>query len=111
MKLFQWEPGRQQSGYKKFTLIYSVFLKLDCYLIHYPEESYIPPHVDSAPNGKMYRLNIELRRAEQGGIFQCTENIFSLFGRIFLFRPDIEMHSVSKIQKGSRLIFSIGKIV
>jgi hypothetical protein len=109
LELFKWGTGRHPTGYEAFTLIYSKLLKLDCYLIKYGEGSSIPPHVDKV-DGKMYRFNVEVWKADAGGIFKC-KTLWSLFNRIHLFRPDIEEHSVTPITKGVRYVFSIGKVL
>lgn len=89
--------------------MYSERLKADCYLIHYPQGASIPPHKDKVKDGNMYRLNIEIWKSKRGGKFRCN-NVFSLFNRIYLFRPDIEKHSVTEVEEGSRWVFSIGKV-
>lgn len=110
MKLFKWGFGRHDTGYKAFTLIYSKYFNLDCYLIHYAKGASIPPHKDPVKKGKMYRLNIEFWKANKGGQFKC-DTIFSLFNRIHFFRPDIQEHQVTPVEDGSRWVFSIGKIM
>ena len=112
MKIFGWNKGRQESGYRAFTLIYSSFLRLDCHILHYPSGSSIPPHKDQVESGTMWRLNIELWRAEKGGQFNIAEaSGWSLFDRIWFFAPSEVEHSVTKIEDGSRWVFSIGKIL
>ncbi|AUG88388.1 hypothetical protein PQC39_gp024 [Vibrio phage Vp_R1] len=106
----KFEDGRQSGGYKKLTLFYSKLLKADAYLLYYPEGSSIPPHIDNIESGKHYRLNIEIKRAEAGGIFYSEDTVFDI-GRVVLFRPDINLHRVSRINKGSRLVLSFGKVV
>ncbi len=82
---------------------------MDCYILHYCKGASIPKHVDKVKGGKMYRLNIEIWKADKGGQFHCN-CIFSLFNRIFLFRPDIEEHYVTPVEKGNRWVFSVGKV-
>lgn len=107
-KLFRWKAGRQDSGYKTMPLVYSHRFKCDVHLIFYPEGSEIPPHKDHAMfEQRHYRINVELHKAKKGGEFQCSKCIVRL-PRFALFRPDMEVHSVSKIEKGSRLMLSIG---
>jgi len=110
LSLFTWGRGRHDTGYKAFTLIYSKRFWLDCYLIRYPTGASIPLHKDPIKNGKMYRLNIEFWKPKEGGKFH-SNTLFSLFGRIHLFRPDIEEHYVTPVTKGERWVFSIGKIL
>jgi hypothetical protein len=107
-KLFHWQYGRQNSGYKIFPIIHSSRLKLDMHLIFYPKGSEIKPHKDPAMFGQRhYRMNLEVWKADQGGVFECAKCLIR-FGRLRLFRPDLELHSVTKIEEGSRWIFSIG---
>ena len=109
-KLFSWERGRQRSGYDKMLLcrIFAPF-KFDVYLIKFPQGSEIKPHIDNVKTGRHFRLNITLKHAAKGGEFICDNPIIN-YNRVKLFRPDIEQHQVSKIEKGSRYILSIGWI-
>lgn len=79
----------------------------DCYLIKYPPESYIPPHTDPVDGRHHFRLNIELKRAEDGGHFYGCEPLLRL-PRVVLFRPDIQTHAVAWVRKGTRLVLSFG---
>ena len=110
-KAFRWDKGRQGTGYDKMLLITSYCpIPFDSYIIRYPEGSEIPPHIDSVQSGKHYRLNIVIKDCKQGGEFICKNLIFET-KRIKFFRPDISEHSVSKVIKGNRYIFSIGWIL
>lgn len=110
MSLFKWGYGKHNTGYRAFTLIYSKRFLLDCYILHYCKGASIPPHKDPVRKGNMYRLNIEIWKAKKGGVFHCN-SLFSLFNRIYFFRPDLEKHYVTPVEEGSRWVFSIGKIV
>ena len=46
-------------------------IKFDTYLLKSPEGSEVKPHKDKVLSGKHYRLNLILKRAEQGGEFIC----------------------------------------
>lgn len=102
-----WEQGRQGTGYNKIRLFVSQTLKCDGYLLYYPKGSEIPTHTDPVTSGRHYRLNVMLKKAPLGGEFICENPIFR-GGRIFLFRPDVSPHAVTKIDKGYRLMLSIG---
>lgn len=107
----KWVDGRQGTGYKVWKFFsfgeHSKF-GADCVVIKYPEGTYIPTHKDKAPEGSTsYRLNIILKAPEEGGKF-FGKTIFSLGSRVHLFKPSESEHSVSKILKGSRLVFSVG---
>jgi hypothetical protein len=110
LKLFKWDVGRQDSGYRVFTLLYSKLLSMDCCIIHYRTGSFIPEHTDRVQSGQMYRLNVELWKASKGGKFVCDVT-WSLFDRIHFFRPDVQLHHVTQIEQGNRWVFSIGKII
>jgi hypothetical protein len=124
-----WEEGRQQTGYFKSSVhgneqISEIILRClvyigaspksgyDCYLIRYPEGSHIPPHVDDAPFGARHsRLNILVKSADFGGILKvCDEEIEIFDGDAYYFRPDLYEHSVTTIEKGERVILSVGTL-
>lgn len=108
--IFKWELGRGMSGYDKLLLCCSSRLKFDCWILRFKEGSYIDPHVDAVKSGKHYRLNIILRKAEEGGEFICFKVIWK-FWRVVLFRPDIAVHRVKPIIKGTRYVLSIGWVI
>ena len=106
--MFDWESGRQNSGYDKIKLLESKrFFKFDVYLLKFPVGSKIAPHIDTVDDGNHYRLNIILKKAKAGGEFICKNPIFET-NRIKLFRPDISEHQVTSIIKGTRYLLSIG---
>jgi len=108
---FRWKQGRQETGYEKMLLLWSkIPVPFDMYLLKYPEGSEIPPHVDEVKKGKHYRLNIILKSAKEGGVFIVKNCIFET-KRIKFFRPDVSEHSVTKITKGTRILFSLGFIL
>lgn len=109
-KMFSWEYGRQNTGYRKHTFFSSNFLKMDCHLLLYTNDTGIPPHKDEVVDGDHYRLNIILVKPKSGGIFYCNKNIWSIKDRIHLFRPDKYSHFVTPVV-GSRLVLSIGKVI
>ena len=84
-------------------------IAFDCYLLRFTEGAEVNPHVDSVDTGRHFRLNIVLRQARVGGIFQCSSPLYES-NRIKLFRPDIVEHSVSKVLDGTRYVLSIGWI-
>lgn len=108
---FNWEPGRQGTGYEKLKLWvklkYFGRYKWDAYILRYPEGSKIPSHTDPLPEHAHYRLNIYLLNAKAGGVPEHDKAIVS--NRFFtLFRPDLYEHSVSEITRGSRYVLSLG---
>jgi hypothetical protein len=108
---FKWRLGRQETGYYKMLLFCSkIPIQFDMYLLKYPEGSEIPPHTDNIKTGKHYRLNIILKNAKKGGVFVVKNCIFET-KRIKFFRPDISEHSVTKIEKGTRILFSLGFVL
>jgi hypothetical protein len=104
--LFKWVDGREGTGYQILTLVRTSILPFDCYIIRYPTGSYMPPHRDKVKGKKHYRLNLILRRA-RGGEFVVKNAIFRS-SRLNIFRPDLETHSVTKVESGTRYVFSIG---
>lgn len=110
---FNWEPGRQGTGYEKLKLLnYWKFFserKWDIYLLRYPVGSGIPRHKDPVPDHRHYRLNIYLWNAQAGGVPEHDGVIIS--NRFFtLFRPDLFGHSVTPVTKGTRYVLSLGLV-
>lgn len=110
MTLFRWQKGRQKTGYQKMLLATANWpLPFDMYLLKFNEGDEIPPHIDDVGSGEHHRINIVIKKAKRGGDFICDQPIYES-SRIKYFRPDITMHSVSKIIKGNRYVFSLGWI-
>jgi hypothetical protein len=106
--LWRWQRGRQDSGYDKLLLAGTLWpLPCDCYLLRFPAGASVPPHTDRVSQGRHYRLNIILRAPRRGGEFVCARPIHA-GRRIKLFRPDVEEHSVTMIEEGTRWVLSIG---
>jgi len=104
----RWQRGRQGSGYDKMLLLTAPWpLPFDSYLIRYPEGSEIPPHTDPVQQGRHYRLNLVLKAPRSGGDFVCATPIFAS-RHIKLFRPDACEHSVTRVEGGSRYVWSLG---
>jgi len=110
IKNLPWKDGRQEMGYKKIKLFESQRLLCDCYLLYYPEGSQVQAHFDKVDFGKHYRLNIVIKKANEGGDFVCENPIWNRY-RVNLFRPDISEHYVKKIKNGYRIVFSVGWII
>lgn len=107
---WRWQRGRQDGGYDKMLLLTGMWpLPFDMYFIRYHEGSFIPPHTDKVDYGEHYRLNIVLWQAKKGGEFICQNPIFET-KRIKFFRPDVCEHSVVRVEKGKRYLFSLGWI-
>ena len=79
---------------------------LNIYSVRYPEGHRVVPHVDMIADGRLFKLNYVLSKPKAGGEFLCEKNIFNLFGRLYLFRPDLYEHQVSRIEKGNRWLLS-----
>jgi len=82
-------------------------LPFDVYLLRFPQGAEIPPHTDPVTGGRHFRLNVVLKRAADGGEFVCASPIYAS-SRIKLFRPDACQHSVTRVTRGSRYVFSVG---
>jgi len=105
---FRWQSGRQASGYDKMLLLTGLWPRpFDAYLLRFPQGSEIAPHTDPVSESEHYRINIVVWRASEGGEFRCANPIFES-QRIKYFRPDVSEHSVSKVVRGSRYVFSVG---
>ena len=105
----RWDRGRQETGYLKKTL-YTFRLGrfgTDAYLLKFPEGCDVPTHTDPVDDSRHYRLNVVLQHAESGGEFVCDDPIVDL-PRIKVFRPDKNLHSVRRIEKGTRFVLSLG---
>lgn len=104
-----WISGRQNTGYQRKTLFESVLFRCDCHILRYKKHSYIPPHIDPAPPGfKHYRLNVVIKSCKLGGELKLDHQPQFQLGPIVVFRPDINVHSVSEVYEGTRYVFSIG---
>lgn len=109
--VLRWRAGRQHSGYEKMLLGLNPFvIPWDCYVLRYGPESEILPHKDQVRGKRHYRLNVVLREAECGGVFECEHVLFGT-RRIKLFRPDIHTHQVSRIEQGRRYVLSVGWVL
>lgn len=106
-KWMSWIRGRQNSGYDKLLLMGGYWpIPFDVYLLKYPEGSFIPPHRDPVDGKRHFRINIVLKEAV-GGDFRCENAIFAS-RRINIFRSDVSLHEVTKIERGCRWVLSIG---
>lgn len=104
-----WQPGRQGTGYlKRLIFQFTWPIKIDCWIIKYPPDSWIPEHQDQVESGNHHRLNIVLKRAQTGGHLRVNKDIHR--GRVCYFRPDLVQHEVTKIVHGTRVVLSIGWI-
>lgn len=80
--------------------------QLNVYLVRYSAGHRIVPHVDMVSEGRLYKFNWVLVKPRAGGEFRCERNIFNLFGRFILFRPDLYQHQVTRIERGTRWLLS-----
>ncbi len=100
----KWEQGRLGTGYRKMTLFMNELW--DCHLIHCKQEALLHKHTDPVPGRKHFRLNVVLWPAAVGGKFRCAGAV--TVGPFTLFRPDIMPHEVTRVQRGNRVVLSIG---
>lgn len=91
----------------------------DCWLIYYPEGSYIPWHTDPVPKGTtMYRMNLVVTSPRKGGDlsvpngWQKSEPLTVNFepGQAVLFKPSEIKHSITPVGTGGRLVLSVGRL-
>ncbi|MCO7231487.1 MULTISPECIES: hypothetical protein [unclassified Cobetia] len=81
--------------------------RLTINLVTYPEGHSVMRHNDPMGSGSYYKLNVILKQPPLGGVFETDDTIFNLFDRVILFRPDLHEHSVSRIERGKRVLLSI----
>jgi len=101
----RWLPGRQGTGYQKLPLLR--LPAVDAYLLRFPEGSHVPRHVDPVPGRRHWRLNVTLVAPGDGGEFVCGR-AWRLGRRVTLFRPDRDVHSVTRVTRGTRVVLSVG---
>ena len=107
----RWQRGRQGTGYDKMLLLVNpLLIPFDLYLLRFPDGTEIPPHRDPVTGRRHYRLNVILRKSRAGGEFVCENPIFES-GRIKLFRSDLSLHSVTRVQGGTRYGLSLGWVL
>lgn len=75
-------------------------------VVTYQEGHRVLEHNDPMGAGRYFKFNVVLKKPEQGGVFWAEKVIVNLFNRVYFFRPDKYMHSVSKIEKGQRKLLS-----
>ncbi len=105
----KWTPGRQGTGYLKVCLLHSKWF--DLHILKYPVGAHVPLHRDEVEGYKHHRLNITVRRAEDGGLFGRELNwrqIDYSNRRLHYFRPDVVPHCVTRVRAGIRYVLSIG---
>jgi len=112
MRLFQfkWELGRANTGYSKLLLYQSDRFKFDIYLLKYPTGSSLDWHTDpcTLEGYNHWRFNFTLKRAKAGGVCQTIYPPTWSGWRCYFFRPDENMHRVTKIEAGTRYVLSFG---
>ena len=101
-----WQQSKHAMSLNVKTRILFYSKRLSVYLVRYPEGHKVVPHVNMVYEGRLYKLNCVLVEPKTGGEFVCEKNVFNLFGRVILFRPDLYQHRVSKIERGNRWLLS-----
>ena len=76
-------------------------------VVTYKEGHSVLEHNDPMGSGRYFKFNVVLKKPKRGGQFWAEKVIFNLFNRIYFFRPDKYMHSVSKIERGERKLLSV----
>ncbi|HMA99216.1 MAG TPA: 2OG-Fe(II) oxygenase [Wenzhouxiangella sp.] len=76
------------------------------YLVRYSAGHRVVPHVDGVEEGRLYKLNWVVAKPPSGGVFRCEKTILNIFGRFILFRPDLYVHEVTKIERGNRWLLT-----
>ena len=101
----KWTQGRQNNTYFKKKIISFIFF--DIYLLKYPTGAYLNTHTDSVEKRRHFRINILLKKANNGGNFYA-ENVIVHLKRLLFFRPDRAKHGITKVISGTRYVLSIG---
>ena len=121
-----WTPGRQGTGYDKFCLrskemapgiaalvdrskdaLQCEIIDWDCYLLRYPDGSFIGPHIDETAGKRHRRLNAVIQAGGGGVLALQGEAVPLAVKDAVVFRPDIIEHSVTPVQ-GERYVWSVG---
>ncbi len=123
--------GRQAGGYLKASLDDLVAVNglcgplqqlsrllgdppaVDRYWLVYPMGSSIPAHTDPSPaDGLVHvRANLVVGVAE-GGAFEADGAIIELgIGDAVVFRPDLVVHQVTMVTRGTRRVLSVGTVM
>ena len=123
-----YERGRQGTGYDKCSvvdrpevapIVQRALVELgvaathphDAWLIRYGEGSHIPPHVDPVEEGaEHHRLNALVAAAAGGEVFVDGALVALTVGAANVFRPDAMRHEVSRVERGTRIVFSVGTL-
>jgi hypothetical protein len=87
------------------------FRRFSINLVTYHEGHKVLRHNDPMGKGRYFKFNVVLKKPQLGGHFSADKVIFNVFDRVYFFRPDKYMHSVSKIEKGHRTLLSIALFV
>jgi len=81
-------------------------IAFDTVIIRYPSGSELPLHRDVVKGFKCYRFNFSFNLGS-GGELIC-DNVIFRSKYLNIFRPDANMHGVSKVENGTRWVFTIG---
>jgi len=103
----RWQEGRQSTGYEKMLLATAMLpLPFDLYLLRYRSGAAIPPHTDPVAGMWHFRANLAFGSYE-GRRFVCGHCLMRI-GPLAVFRPDLEVHSVTRVTRGTRWVLSLG---
>ena len=98
MKLFQWYPGRQDSGYDKMLLFISTRFRFDFYLLKFPKGIGVPTHKDKVENGfNHHRVNFTWNGPYYTGTRMYVLGKAKRFWRFIYFRPDQYEHGLAPV--------------
>lgn len=107
--------GRQGTGYMVLTLWSRWFF--DVYIIYIDRDQMLPWHCDRVHRKRHYRINLEFGVKGRTVVHQPNHkgnDEPKTMSRLYLFRPDIQMHMVKKCdpsEKSSTWVFSIGWVL
>lgn len=79
---------------------------LDSFFLHYAEQQGCDDHTDSR---SLTRVNVLLVKPARGGVFSVNKEDLPMdVGDAVVFEPCDDVHSVSLIEKGERVVWSMG---
>ena len=80
-------------------------------VLRYREGDHSKPHLDQNKFGRHLRCGILLRDCVRGGVFRAdTTPIAVVQGDAIVFRADEVVHEVTEVDRGERIVLTIGTI-
>lgn len=119
-----WQPGSKGTGYHKLDLSDDVAtgrlvrrarealgapVLFDAWLMRYPVGSELPAHTDAASGDLCHVRLYALALGSAGGLFYIDgEEVPLEDGDAVMFRPDLQRHQLTTVERNQRLVLSVG---